>query len=308
MKRFLINTLIVAAGVCLVDIISGLVLAKLWSAIPKTQDIGKARYAREEVNADILIVGSSRAAHHYDARRMSDSLNTSVYNVGLDGCFFLDNMCVMHTILQRYTPRTIILEIANDALFCESVEHLEGLYMYYWKDDYTKRIIDHEESWCSRFKLCSNLYRYNANSFKTISYGIKGLMQRKVEDPLNGYVPNAYVKKRKELTLKAAGSGKGTLSRWKSALLDEVLDEAAKKGIKVIVVTSPIFYAPLKIRNKSTEEIVRLCRKHGFDYWDYSSESCFLEHPEWFSDNTHLNKIGAEKYTDIILDRFGKEC
>ena len=303
MKRFLINTLLVAIGVCLVDVAAGFALDYLWTAIPKTQDIGKARYAREQVNTDIVIVGSSRAAHHYDAKRMADSLKTTVYNVGLDGCFFLDNMCVMHTLLQRYAPRTILLEIAQNALTCESVEHLEGLYLYYWKDDYAKQIIDREEGWSSRFKLCSNLYRYNANSFKTIGYGIRGLMQGQAGDPLNGYVPNEYVKKRKELVLKEAGAGKSKISTWKSSLLDDVLGKATKRGVKVIVVTSPVFNAPIEIAYKPAEEIARLCRKHGFEYWDYFSEGSFLEHPEWFSDNTHLNRIGAEKYTEIILGR-----
>ena len=103
--------------------------------------------------------------------------------------------------------------------------------------------------------------------------------------------------------LKEAGAGKSKISTWKSSLLDDVLGKATKRGVKVIVVTSPVFNAPIEIAYKPAEEIARLCRKHGFEYWDYFSEGSFLEHPEWFSDNTHLNRIGAEKYTEIILGR-----
>lgn len=39
----------------------------------------------DEVDANILIFGSSRAAHHYVPSILSDSLDMSCYNCGLDG-------------------------------------------------------------------------------------------------------------------------------------------------------------------------------------------------------------------------------
>ena len=42
-------------------------------------------FISDEVDANILIFGSSRAAHHYVPSILSDSLDMSCYNCGLDG-------------------------------------------------------------------------------------------------------------------------------------------------------------------------------------------------------------------------------
>ena len=47
----------------------------------------KTTYTFEKVNSDILIIGSSRAEHHYDSQIFEDSLNMSCYNSGEGGKF-----------------------------------------------------------------------------------------------------------------------------------------------------------------------------------------------------------------------------
>lgn len=308
-KRYLLSTLLVVLAVGVVDKTAGFVLDYLWHRIPVTQDMGKGQFARNEVNTDLVIIGSSRAAHHYDVNMISDSLSYSAYNLGLDGCFFLDNCCVMHALIIRYSPKIIILEIADDAMYAEAENHMEMLYNYYWSDVYVKDIVNHEEGWLTGLKLMSSLYRHNANSFKTIGYGLKGLRSRKQNDPLNGYAPIAYKEKRKELKLRKPDNSKMlTISEWKKTLLSDLLKEAFAKGIKIYVVTSPLFVAPNNINQKSKEAIDSICKDFGASYWDYSSESLFLNHPQWFNDGAHLNEVGASVFTKMIISRIQDRC
>lgn len=304
-KKFLIYSVIILLTVVAIDKSIGLMLDYLWRSIPVTQDMGKAQYARNEVCTDIVVIGSSRAAHHYNVNAISERMGLSSYNVGLDGCFFLDNCCVMHSLMERYSPKIIILEIAEDAMYAEAVNHLEGLYNYYWSDPYVRGIVNQEEGWQAAVKLSSSLYRHNANSFKILGYGVKGLLAGKQADVLNGYAPIEYREKLCELELSDNESNLTflTLSEWKMELLRNLLTTAGDKDIDVFVVTSPSFHSPGSFFSSSTEKISEICTQCGFSYWNYTSESEFLEHPEWFNDGAHLNEVGADVFTKIVVDR-----
>ena len=49
-------------------------------------------------------------------------------------------------------------------------------------------------------------------------------------------------------------------------------------------------------------DINEIIHKTGVDYYDYSHDDRFYDHPELFMDTDHLNKKGAEKFTDILFD------
>ena len=308
--KYLLSVIAVVMAVVVVDKSMGFMMDYLLRSVPVTQDMGKGQFARNEVKTDLVVVGSSRAAHHYDVNMLSDSLGLSAYNVGLDGCFYLDNCCVMHALMERYSPKIIILEIAADAMYEEATNNLEGLYHYYWNDPYVKDIVDKEEGWQTGVKLMSSLYRHNANSFKTIGYGIKGLKAGKGEDPLHGYVPIKYREKRQELELKESSAGGTglTVSQRNVGLLHGLLATAKEKNIDVYVITSPSFYSPNTRNNKSTSTIEATCRSCGASYWDYSSEPVFLENPRWFNDGAHLNEVGAREFSRLVAARIQKTC
>ena len=73
-------------------------------------------YSFSKLNSQILIMGNSRAQHHYDPRIISDSLKMSCYNLGIDGghSILLPNV-LTEIILKRYTPKIIIVEFNPDS-------------------------------------------------------------------------------------------------------------------------------------------------------------------------------------------------
>lgn len=304
MKKYLFTVAVVVLMVVVVDIAVGFALDNLSHSIPVTQEKGKVQFARNKVHTDLVVIGSSRAAHHYDVRVLSDSLGCSAYNLGMDGRFFLDNCCVMHALTRRYTPKYLILEISAGAMYVEDKNIMDLQYNYYWSDEYVRDIVNREEGWQTEVKMLSSLFRYNANAFNTISFGLKGICLGKQDDPLKGYVPIAFKKKRKELELHESKSNAvRTVSEWKEGLLSDLLKDATEKGIQVYVITSPSFCTPNDVNTKSTQAIDSICNIHDIPYWNYSSDPLFLVHPEWFSDGTHLNEVGATKFTNKIVRR-----
>lgn len=48
-------------------------------------------------------------------------------------------------------------------------------------------------------------------------------------------------------------------------------------------------------------ELSKICEEKGIPFFDYSNDEFFMSHPEYFWDNAHLNKEGAEIYTEKII-------
>ena len=63
-----------------IDSLFGIVFDKIFFVQKR-----KLTYAIEQSNESLLILGSSRAQHHYNSQILADSLGLSVYNAGVSG-------------------------------------------------------------------------------------------------------------------------------------------------------------------------------------------------------------------------------
>ncbi len=59
---------------------------------------------RGEVNAEVLVLGSSRALVHYSPKILADSLSHSVYNLGMDGSYFPAQYLIFKKQLEHNSP------------------------------------------------------------------------------------------------------------------------------------------------------------------------------------------------------------
>ena len=84
MKSFIIKILVFAVLMLAVDMSIGKVFAILQDRAPYG-NWQRFRYINDEMRDDILIMGSSRASHHYVPKIIEDSLGMSCYNCGVDG-------------------------------------------------------------------------------------------------------------------------------------------------------------------------------------------------------------------------------
>lgn len=244
---------------------------------------------------DILILGSSRAHHHYDTPYISERLGLDVYNAGYDGNGVILSYGVLSLVLQRYTPKLIILDVepsfdinvyVNDKGHKRYISYLKP---YYRNDSIAAIIKDiSTEEW---IKVHSGLLRYNSNLISLLKDNINGL-----HDSQRGYEP-FYGEYTGPML---CGSESTKLDFVKLKYLRKLIAIAKEKKIPIVLVASPK-YAVLK--NNIYAPVIDICKQEDVLFWDYQSDTLFMNHPNWFKEPMHLNEKGARMFSDIIFNR-----
>ena len=296
--RFGVAILIVLVSVAVVDMAVGKVMDWMLPKISNQGDSGKTYYSLNDVNTPVVIVGSSRAAHHYVTEMIEDSLLMPAYNVARDGCFFSYNCCVINSILDRYAPELIIWENGTEYLYEGISDPLESLYPYYYQNKWVSRTIQEELPLTEYLRLNSNIYQYN-------SIGHRILMRYRgrhsfSDGTIKGYLPLAPKQLKKQLALEKEELESSALSETKIERFRSTLERAQKIGVRIVVVDSPK-YKLRTYENLSASKMQELCERYGALYIDNSQLPYFLDHPELFNDATHMNDDGAKVYTELFL-------
>ena len=296
--RFGVAVLIVLASVAVVDVAVGKVMDWMLSQISNQGDSGKTYYSLNDVNTPVVIVGSSRAAHHYVTEMIEDSLLMPAYNVARDGCFFSYNCCVINSILDRYAPELIIWENGTEYLYEGISDPLESLYPYYSQNKWVSRTIQEELPLTEYLRLNSNIYQYNSIVHRIL---MRYRGRHSFSDgTIKGYLPLAPKQLKKQLALEKEELESSALSETKIERFRSTLERAQKIGVRIVVVDSPK-YKLRTYENLSASKMQELCERYGALYIDNSQLPYFLDHPELFNDATHMNDDGAKVYTELFL-------
>jgi hypothetical protein len=73
-----------------------------------------------------------------------------------------------------------------------------------------------------------------------------------------------------------------------------------EKGIRLFVIQSPRYLIAKQLY--SSKVVGKIASKFGFSYLDFSNDSTFMTHPDYFADVAHLNKTGAAIFTNQIIE------
>lgn len=298
MKRFITIVLTVLATVGTLDWVIGKAMDAMLPQISNQGDTGKTYFALNEVNTPVVIVGSSRAAHHYVTQMVEDSLGMAAYNVGRDGCFYSYNCCVINSILDRYSPWLIIWETSKDDLFGQGADPLESLYPYYHRNNWVTAVLKSELPRTERVRLSSKVYRYNSVIHRVV---MRYLGRNSFADgTLKGYLPLSPKKPLKPLSLDTESWEQNEVDDSKVERFRSILCRAQEKGVKMVVVDSPKYKESCG-PCASADIMKKLCEEYGALFFDNMQMPYFLERPELFNDVTHLNNDGAKFYTEMFL-------
>lgn len=300
--HFIISILIVFVFVLLIDILVGIVVDKIIPRIAVSESIGKTYYSLNEVEAPIVIIGSSRASHHYVSDMIEDSLSMPTYNLGVDGCFFTYNLCVINSILDRYSPNLIIWENSSRSLEIRRQDPLTALYPYYKKNPWVTQAISQEEDKKKQVMLYSNLYRYNSLLPKIVLQYCSTMSSHRDNDTLKGFEPLEPRKLQDSLDYMTFDNSIQTLSDEKIKQLEKMLDRIKNNNINFVMVDSPEFIAHCD-DSESKKRIMTILNERGYTYIDNAYIKQFSDSPNLFNDDVHLNKVGAEIYTKIFINQ-----
>lgn len=297
LKKFSITITVVLAIVTGIDCCTGFLMDWMLPQISNQGATGKTYFSFNEANYQTIIVGSSRAEHHYVTQLIEDSIGMPTYNVGRDGCFFNYNCCLVNSILDRYTPKAIIWEFDNDKLYSGIYDPLEDMYPYYRKNKWITSTIEEELPWSEYVRLNSNIYRYNSI---LLSITARYLNRSSAADTSKGYAP--LYATAKNMSLDTATTPDSDISITKFKRFEATLKRIKEKGVTLILVDSPKFLID-KEKTQADQLMEKLCSDYSITYIDNSQIPMFLEHPEYYKDQTHLNDKGAKLYTEIFISQ-----
>lgn len=303
MKKFIIKVGLFFLIIAIIDVAFGFVMGK----ISKQIDIGgtgRDNYICDKLTDDILVFGSSRAEHHYNAQMISDSLGISCYNCGENGCGIILAYGRLLMLLERYKPKAIIYEVTP------GFDYLAGKYdphmnLYRLKQHYDRPGIDSifiSIDPKEKYKMKSGMYRHNSSFLQNLIVYFSGTatdMGLKGFRPLKGELDTMKLKEDKKHYDSEKGYEYDTLKIY---YLNKFVKEA--KDTKLVFVMSPMWYG---VDTLVLDTIKQLCKKENKRFLDFSNDTKYVHHNEYFKDGTHLNARGADEFTKDLIEELRKQ-
>lgn len=251
------------------------------------------------MNSDIVIMGSSRASHHYVSNLLSDSLKCSVYNAGTDGEGIIMNYGVLLEITQRYNPKIIIYELTpsfdwvlgDNERYLPRLRHaynIDGIDSIFWRVNPNERI-----------KMMSQSYRVNSLVTLLIYDNIVA-----DKDTLNGYVPlyNVYKPTNKESESNFESLNNDSIDSLKAEYLAKMINLCKTKQINLIFAISPT----LNYSSDFFDYGEKLALENSIYLIDFRKMNTNFNNGELFQDNSHLNNTGAILYSQKVVGEIRK--
>ena len=293
MKKFILKIILFLVIISAIDYLCGFGFKYL---AERAQ--GGQSYKNYEVSKiaapDVLILGSSRAIHHYVPQILEDSLNKTVYNAGYDGNGIVLMYPLMRLIAERHKPEIIIYDIHPifDIEENDNSQYTRYLKPLYGENEIVDSVIIATDN-SEKIKLLSSLYMNNSNALSLL----KGAFDNEPKYE-QGYYPLYRVLTKEDYNIikdAVAGNTKGqsfTHSKLKESLLEELIAYCKANKIKLYFVLSPFYGASYE-----TELFYEFVKGKDVQVLDYINQNRLNFPIEYFADPDHLNHYGAEVFT-----------
>lgn len=299
--RFLVNGIIFLTITFTLDQFTGNLLHHYY--FTKTDGpYYQTTYSLDSTRAKIIILGSSRARHHYIDQMIEDSLKASCYNTGNNGCLLFYNFGIFSSIIKRYTPKIILLDINQADIYysSSSYDQIKLFYPYRGSRFDISELMQLNSKY-EKCKFISCIYSFNSTIFPPDNFPPNSktvIFKSEIQIP-RGYTP-IYGSTGK-LHLQTKNVYQGSIDSNKLKIINKICEICEKKGIKLILIQSPLY---IKIMDNAGAKIIQeIAIRHNAKFWNYANNSTFISNPSLFYDIRHLNNKGAELFTKDIIRR-----
>lgn len=253
----------------------------------------KNKYICDRTSEDILIMGSSRAVHHYDPTIIEDSLGLSCYNCGYDGCGSITAYGLLNILTDRYSPRVILYEITPEFDYLktdkDNTKYLGPLKMFFDRDGIDSIFIKIDAK--EQFKMQSWMYRMNSQLIVLLS---ENLLKR--NETVKGFHTKnqvmLYEPKIKDEDVHLE------YDSFKMDCLNRMINACKSKGIKLVFCVSPSYKNNYSLKYQYAKA---LANKNNIPFIDYSCDMEFVNKRVFYYDQAHMNEDGATTYTRLII-------
>lgn len=294
MRKYLLHIVLFFAIVGVVDFGFGQ-LCEVLSAHARGGIMKEVRQIAKEQEAEVVVMGSSRAHHHYIPSVLADSLGMTAHNAGVDGNGIVLATGLYHLMTKRYQPKVIIYDMTTSFDIYEFADdgndtRYLGFLRPYFADVEVKKIVARIDP-MERYKNYSAMFRYNSKIIHLLKDQIVGAGFRK-----DGYSP-LYG----ELTedREVGYSEQPPVDSLKYHMLEEFVVRTKEQNIPMVVILSPF----LGVKSSESFAPMReICARNKVEFWDYYYDPRF-QRPDYFKDGSHLNDKGAQEFTKVVASR-----
>ena len=263
-----------------------------------------------EINARIIICGSSRALVHFDSNLIAGVTGRSCFNLGLDGTRYdLQNPMLLTYLKYNTKPDLVIQELDITGLGrAESIFNPE-LFVPYLNEKPVARMLGELDPEFRRDKYIplASFARFGSG---LIGRALQGFIPAKYSPEdlrISGYWPRDIDWGSEFDDFKQSHPGVVTypIDKIETDSLEGILKEARARGIDIVLVYAPEYYENFAL-TKNRKEIFAyygsLAAKYRVPLWDYSGLA--LNHStKYFYNSQHLNSRGATIFSKIVAER-----
>lgn len=265
-----------------------------------------------EVNADIIINGSSRALVHYDPRIIAAATGRSAYNLGMNGVQIDVQLAVLKAYLSmNRKPRVVIQNLESFTFKTTKRGELydPGAYLPYLSNRALYEGLRQIDPAVWKWKYFP-LYGYVVEDLNFT--WVKGLLafagRQESENYFQGFNPRHLQWTGDFEQFRRSVGPAGVVNEIELAgiaCLEEMIALCAQADITLILAYSPV-YAEMQALERNRAEVFatfeRLARQHSIPFWDFSG------HPvahirDYFYNSQHLNAEGARIFSSTVADR-----
>ncbi len=295
MKKYLLKIALFFVLMAVIDVVCGWAFVLLRSKVRGGQTF-KNEYINKTCSADILILGSSRADHHYVPEVFEDSLGLSCYNAGEMGCGIIPAYVRYKMVSYRHKPKLVIYEVTPEYDYLEENSYSSqlGVIRQYTSDRIVRSVYVDFSDKLERLRLLSNSYRNNSK----IVTNVKDLIAQ--PDPYKGYEPlfgHYYPNQRVSNTT----ANDIQIDSLKFAYVEKLICDIGNDNVPLVFMISPRYYETSSFDR--FEPAFKLCGKYEIPLFNNLNYEGISGKEEFFQDDGHLNDKGARLYSHCVLSQ-----
>ncbi len=251
----------------------------------------------EDPLEDILILGSSRAAHHYVPSIFQDSLNMKCYNAGSDGMCIYYHYAILSSWIKKHIPQLILYDVTEKDLLVSnsstfSLEAALDRLSPHYKTQPEIDSLFYLQGWRKTLKMNSMMYRYNSKLVQLIKCHFIPSHEDSGYEAIYGQLPDS-------MEIPMIDNLATDYELYKETYLYKLIQMTKRENVRLIFVYSPRYQ---KGYSAAIDRIKQIAEENTIPFIDMVNTPSLM-YPKYFRDESHLNDEGAKMFSKYLVSK-----